>query len=366
MAPHSPAGDSNPSLAESQMTDPICTVVGCFTTSLRKARGKGLSLFDGLPQGEPALTLEGPPNPSYLVAAPHRGMVFSAHADTDIVGTYAVDPATGVLRLSSEARTGGANGVSLALHPSGRFLYVANYASGSISTMPIGGAGVEDATQVLELPGAPGPHREQQSTSHPHHSVFDPSGQFLIVPDKGLDRIFVLLPDDGDGTLSAHSGVATRAGVGPRHIAFHAQRPRAYVVGELDGSVTVLDWNRDAGILTPLCAVPSLPPSYFGPNTAAEIVVSPSGRSLFVSHRGADVIAHLSLERPDELPEIIEWLPSGGACPRFMTLTPDGRQLLVANEESDNLALFTLGSDRERLVQLRQVASPSPAAIAFL
>src|SRR5690606_31478013 len=109
---------------------------------------------------------------------------------------------------------------------------------------------------------------------------------FLIVPDKGLDRIFVLKAEEGSGKVSLVSETVMRAGAGPRHIVFHPTLPRAFVVNELDSTVASLRWDADAGMLTPLHVVSALPSSFFGHSTAAEIVMDPSGRFIYVSNRG--------------------------------------------------------------------------------
>ena len=106
------------------------------------------------------------------------------------------DPASGRLTLLNRAATGGSNGVHLAVDRSNRFLVVANYASGSMASLPINADGsLEPFTDLVELPGEHGPHPVQQTSSHPHHNPFDPAGRFFIVPDKGLDRVFVLRLD---------------------------------------------------------------------------------------------------------------------------------------------------------------------------
>jgi 6-phosphogluconolactonase (cycloisomerase 2 family) len=132
-------------------------------------------------------------------------------------------------------------------------------------------------TDLANLPGEPGPDRKQQASSHPHNAVFDPSGRFIAVPDKGLDRVFVFRLDAASGKLTPNDPpfVATRAGAGPRHIAFHPQMPLAYVINELGSNVTTYRFDAQRGSLEPIQILPSTPASYTGNNTGAEIVFRP-------------------------------------------------------------------------------------------
>ncbi|MCA1216945.1 lactonase family protein [Streptomyces sp. 8L] len=343
-------------------------VVGCFTTAERKARGTGIRVFhrDGAPW-RAAHRLDGIVNPSFLRADPERGVVYAAHGDDDVVSAYTVDPATGAIAPLGRARSAGRNGVAVALHPSKRFLFVADYADGSVSTLPVASDGSPaDATHCLALPGPAGPHRVEQTSSHPHDTVMDPAGRFLLVPDKGLDRVFVLRPEDSTGELTVVSQALLRPGSGPRHIAFHPVLPRAYVVTEIDSMVVSLAWDAAAGVLSPLHVVPALPDSFFGHSTAAEIVVDPSGRFLYLSHRGADLVARFSLDDSGDRPVLGGWVPSNGAEPRFMALSPDGTRLFVANEQSDSIVEFAIDAVTGELSATHTVATPSPSAVAFL
>src|ERR1700761_300841 len=343
-------------------------IVGSFTTKARKARGTGIRVFrhTDTARWEPAGQVNGVVNPSYLCANPGRNLLYSAHGDADFASGYAIDPASGDITRVGEANSGGHNGAAITMHPSGMFLFIANYSSGSIATLPINGDGSpSDASQQLDLPGPTGPHRDEQTMSHPHDVVMDPSRRFLIVPDKGLDRVFVLRPDDRSGELSVAGYAVLRPGSGPRHIAFHPTLPRAYVVNELDSSVASLAWDAAAGVLTPLHIAPALPDSFFGHSIAAEIVVDPSGRFVYASNRGADSVTRFSLDASGDHLTLQGWTPSGGKRPRYMTLSPGGL-LVVANEQEDNIVEFEINQETGDLTATNIVRTASPSSVAYL
>jgi len=124
---------------------------------------------------------------------------------------------------------------------------------------------------------------------HPHHCPFDPAGRTVVVPDKGLDRLFVLKLDTANGTLvpSDPPSVKVRSGAGPRHIAFN---PRCLTPASSMSSTR--PWPRSASRL-PAGSNRSrscrrFHPTFTADNTGAAIDVAPSGRHVYVSNRGHD------------------------------------------------------------------------------
>ncbi|MCJ2135440.1 lactonase family protein [Methylobacterium sp. J-026] len=341
--------------------------VGCFTTERRRARGQGIDVYrvgGGLEAWTHLGRVEGLVNPSFLVSDPGRGVLYTVQGDGAAASAFAVEP-DGGLRALGSAGTGGTNSVHQALEPGGRFLILANYASGSVALLPVGAAGaLAPASHILSLPGEPGPHRTEQACAHPHHVVLAPDGRHVIVPDKGLDRVFVLRLE-GE-RLAIASETAMRPGAGPRHIAFHPGRPLAFLVNELESSIATCRWDGRTGTLAPLHLAPTLPPDFFGASTAAAIVVTPDGRFVYASNRGQDGIARFRVDAEAGRLEPTGWTPSGGRDPRFMTLAPDGRHLLVANEQGDCLVEFAIEAGSGDLTRTGSRPSLSPCTIAFL
>ena len=342
--------------------------VGCFTTAQRKARGTGIDICRIDPVSGTWLLaghLGGLTNPSFLITDAAKRFLYSAHGDSDYASAFAIDPESGALTALGQAATGGRNGVHPALDPTGKFMVVANYGTGSVAVLPVQEDGaLGDFIQLLDLPGQLGPHRTEQTVAHPHHVVFDPSGRFVIVPDKGLDKVFVLRFQDG--TLTLHTEAVMRPGAGPRHMAFHPSLPVAFVVNELDSTVATCRWDAETGTLTPVHLASTLPPDFFGASTAAAIVVTPDGRRVYTSNRGQDGVAQFAFDADQARLEPIGWTPSEGRDPRFMTLDPSGRRLYVANEQGDTILGFDLAEGSGRPIR-RGVAfaSASPCTIVF-
>ena len=192
-------------------------------------------------------------------------MLYVAHGDGNAAAAYAVDPASGLLRPLGHRATGGGNGVRLGLDGSGRFLVCANYGTGTVAVLPIEsdgalGAGHATWSRSRARPARTGRSRPARTRTT---SPFDPRGRFFLVPDKGLDRVFVFRVDAAGGKLEPGTppSVVTRRGAGPRHAAFHPTGPYAYVLNELDSTLTTYRFDAETGALTPRQVVTTVPPS---------------------------------------------------------------------------------------------------------
>src|SRR5262249_11375482 len=267
--------------------------------------------------------------------------------------------------------------VHLSIDPTGRWIVTANYSAGSVGVVPIEKDGtLGSRSDLVNLPGEPGPDRKQQASSHPHDVVFDPSGRFVAVPDKGLDRVFVFRLDAAKGKLMPNDppSVATRAGDGPRHIAFHPQMPLAYVVNELSSSVTTYRFDAQRGSLQPVQILPSTPANYTGNNTGAEIAVAPSGGVVYASNRGHDSVGIFPVDRSAGTRTPVSWAPTNAKSPRFFGLDPSAKMLYAANadegfsaaQNTDTIVPFTVDQAKGTLTPTGQVIKTnSPCTIVF-
>ena len=361
-----------PALSAQSPRTALFAYVGGYTTALRSARGDGIHVYriDPATAGWSHVQHVGElVNPSFLVMAQDQRRLYSVHGDESYVTAFSVDRATGFLQLLNRAETGGRNGVHPAIDPSGRFLVVANYGAGNVGVLPIRpDGGVADAVQVVPLPGQPGPHRIEQISSHPHHVVFDPGGRSVLIPDKGLDRIFIFRFDASTGKLTpTEQGAAiARPGAGPRHLAFHPRLPVAWVVNEISSTVTTYFWDAERGSLRAVQILPTIPPEYTGENTGAEIAVSAAGRFVYCSNRGHDSIAAFAVDPTTGMLTVSGWTPSQGRIPRFIGFDPSHTLLCATNEQSDLIVTFRADAATGRLTP---AAAPlpyaSPATIAF-
>jgi 6-phosphogluconolactonase (cycloisomerase 2 family) len=345
---------------------------GCRTTKERGARGKGINVY----RVDPATgawthvqLVENLVNPSFLAFDREKQFLYAVHGDFSEISSFRINQENGTLSSINQQSTGGKNPVHLVADPTNRFMIVANYATSSLAVLPLReDGGLEPLVQLLQLPGNGGPNKVEQTGPHPHHVVYDPSGSFLVVPDKGVDRVFTLEFDPSKPLLKlAEPGfAAARPGAGPRHASHHPNLPFVYVNYELDSSLSVNRFDRATGAITPIQIVPSTPDSFVGANTSAEVEVHPTGRFVYVSNRGSDLIGAFSIDAASGRVTPAGWTSSAGRGPRFMAIDPSGTLLHAANELTDTIVTFRIDPGTGALSPAgRVIETGSPTCIAF-
>lgn len=327
----------------------VFAYVGCRTTRERNASGKGIGVYAVDPQSgawEQVESFEPLDNPSFLALNVAQDVLYAVHGDGVQVSSFAIDRSTARLSLLNRQPCQGRNPVHLALSRDGNALVVVNYATGSAVQLPIEANGVlGPAASVVDLSGAPGPHRIEQLSSHPHHiarfATRRYNTEWHIVPDKGLDTVFAV-KWRGIGGAPAVTAGRSREGAGPRHAAFHPVLPIVYVANELDSTLTAWGFEPLSGALEALHTISVLPCTRHEVSRAAGIAIHPDGRVLYVTNRGHDSIATVELDGTTGMPVKARWTDAQGKCPRFLCLSHDARMLYVANELSDSIVQYLI------------------------
>ncbi len=343
--------------------------VGGYTTPDRDGRGNGINVYrvDEVSGGWNHLQhLGGLENPSLFTLNRDASRLYCVHGGRNLVSAFAIDRRTGALTLLNQVDCQGNNPVDLAVDPTERFLVIANYGTGAVAVMPMGEGGrLQPVSQLVPLEGTPGPNRKEQASSHPHAVIFDPTGQFVVVPDKGLDRTFFFRLHNGRLTPTEQRFADAAPGAAPRHTTFHPTLPVLYVNNELDSTITTFDWTT--GRATERQVISTLGIGHAGPNTTAEIAASPCGRDLYVSNRGQNSIVQFAITPDSGLLTYAQTFPTGGAKPRFFTLGPRGKHLYVANQDSDEITVFHVDQRSGSLIPTGvRVCIGSPSAISFV
>ena len=138
------------------------------------------------------------------------------------------------------------------------------------------------------------------------------------------------------------------------------------MINELDSTITVYRFEPDARVLKPLQIVPTLPTSYTGNNSGAEVAVAASGRFVYGSNRGHDSIAIFAVDASTGLLTPVGWQPTQGRTPRFFALDPSGRFLYAANQGSNTVVLFRVDDTTGKLAATGEtIAVATPTTIAF-
>ncbi|MEU5847592.1 lactonase family protein [Saccharopolyspora shandongensis] len=302
-------------------------------------------------------------DPSFLAMAPDGATLFAvSELREGRVIAFAVRP-DGTLGEINSQPTLGAAPCHLSVHPSGKYLLTANYESGNLVVHPIAEGGVlREPCHVVQHSGS-GPNPQRQEGPHAHQVLPDPAGRHVLAVDLGTDSVHVYDFDVDSGHLSLKHEVPVRAGAGPRHLAFHPDGDRAYVLNELASSLTEFGYDPATGELEPGRTLSMLPPGYGQPNLAAEVVVTPDGRFVLGSNRGHDSIAVFRAASSDGEFRLVDIRPAGVAEPRHMALSPDGRVLFVAGQRSNDVQAFRIGENGDLTPLGEPVLTPTPVCV---
>ena len=351
------------------MPPPLYAYVGTRTTRERHARGEGISVYRVHPATgalDRVQRVGDLVNPSFLAMNRAGDRLYTVHGDGSEVSAFTVDRQTGALTFLNRLDTGGRNLVHLALGTKGGHLVVSSHLTGEVLVLAVEADGRLGAVTHREaMPGEPGPHRKEQPFAKPHFNPFDPSGRWVIVPDKGLDRVFSFRAGHGRLTPAAQPWLQVREGAGPRNLVFHPTQPWAYLVNELDSTVLLCDFDPETGALAGRQWLTTLPDDFTGNSRAATIEVDATGRHLYASNRGHDSIAVFDIDPVSGRLTFAQAVKTGGRTPRFFTLGPDGRWLYALNEDSDTIV--RLGVDAQgRLTPVGDpLACGSPVCMVF-
>lgn len=360
-------------LSGDESARPQIAYVGTFSSPLRDTlptqvdlppgNGRGIHIYEVnrstgalRPAGEYVLGT----SPSHLAVNANGTRLYSAN-ETDRVGedkqgtvsAFAIDATDGSLQLLNTVVSGGSGPTYVSLHPSGRFLLVANYFGGSVSVLPIQQDGrLGESTDIKIDAGQIGPTRATNAPpgsfafsghdrTHAHMIQSDPSGRFVVHVDLGLDSIFVWQFNPEKGTLSPgeHHAVTLPPGDGPRHFCFHPNGRWFYSIQEEGSTVVLFEYDAANGQLMERQTVSSLPPGYSGSNFCSEILVSADGEYVYAGNRLHDSIAVFAVGAEGNLTFVdCKW--TRGNYPRSFEFDPTGSFLYSCNQRADNIAVF--------------------------
>jgi 6-phosphogluconolactonase len=296
-------------------------------------------------------------NPTFLALSPDRRFLYAVNEITDYgnansgaLSGFRVEPKSGNLTFLNQQASGGAGPCHLAVAGDGKCVLVANYVSGSVAVLPIEEDGTlrPSSCQIQHHGSSVNPQR--QEGPHAHFITWDPTGQFVLACDLGLDKV-LFYQLDHRLVLSPHSPPAfqVKAGSGPRHIAFGKNGRFAYLLNEISSTLTVCSYDSSKGQLHEIETVSALPADFQGVNTSAEVQVGRTGRFVYASNRGHNSITVFAIDEATGRPRLVQDQSTQGRTPRHFTLDPTGRWLLAENQDSNNIVVFAVDTGTGRL-----------------
>jgi 6-phosphogluconolactonase len=352
-------------------------IIGTYTERLPHVDGQAEGILSCRYEAGtigPVRVLASTRNPSFLVISPDGRRLYTVNETVEFEGqpgggvtAFARDPRTGDLSLLNSRPSGGVEPAHLELDPSGRFLLVANYRSGSVAVFRLEADGsIGPMTDHVQHQGS-SVHPVRQSGPHAHMIMFDPRDGDVLVPDLGIDAILCYeLSDEGKLAERPERRISTAAGGGPRHLAFHPDGAHLLFVNELDNTLIAL--RREGDGFVPTDTASTLPEGFQGHSQAAAIRVSPSGRTVLVSNRGADsdTIALFRFDADQGSLSPAGFVPTQGREPREFIFSTDGRFVIVASQDSDALVVMEFDEEVAQLHYLSSTPVATPVCLRIV
>jgi 6-phosphogluconolactonase len=326
-------------------------------------------------------------NPSFLTISPNHRFLYAVSEDPLSVGppldhasyvsAFAIDPATGKLRLLNTVPTSGTSTCFISIDKTGKYVMMANFGSGSVSVVRVKDDGsLGELTAFIQDVG----HSVDpsiQSEPHTHSIIVSPDNRYAIVSDLGLDKVLIFRFDAETGKLSPPDPpfAMVYPGGGPRHFTFDPAGKFGYQLSEMNGIVDVFTWDPSRGTLTTIQRAHTVPHDFFGGNHSAEIEIHPNGKFLYESNRrtkseterAPDSIGVFSIDSGKGTLTPVEQSLTGGVMPRSFTIDPTGAYLLAANELSNNVVLFKIDSTTGKLSKTdTEIKVDTPVCLKFV
>ena len=300
------------------------------------------------------------PSPSFLALRPRADFLYAVNEvntfggkATGSVSAFAIDRASGTLTALNQESSAGAGPAHLVVDKAGRNVLVANYGGGSVAVLPIGADGkLKPASAFIQHSGS-SVDPQRQKEPHAHAVQLDPDNRFAYVADLGLDKLLIYRFDAAKGSLAANEPpfASVKPGAGARHVAIEAGGRFAYVINEMNCTVTAFSRDPKGGGLSELQTISTLPPGETVQRgySTAELALHPSGKFLYGSNRGHDSIVVYTVDEKSGRLTYVENQPTQGRTPRGFGIDPSGTYLLAANQQSDSVVVFRIDSKTGRL-----------------
>ncbi|MEL6276449.1 MAG: lactonase family protein, partial [Bacteroidota bacterium] len=339
--------------------------IGTYTRKEGHVDGKALGIYRAvMNQEDGSLNIEASTdsiiNPSFVL--PSRDGK-NLYAVSEIGKGEVVAYAKGDHQLTrlNTVPTGAPAPCHLAMDLTDRYLVTSNYMGGIVNVYRRGVDGQLNEVQRIILN-----QTEDEKESHAHSATFSPDNRFVLIADLGKDRIWQYQFDASSGKITPNEKayVEVADGAGPRHFTFHPQGTFAYVINELNSTVTAYEFDSLVGQLTEIQTLSTLPKDFDDNNSCADIHPHPNGKFLYGSNRGHNSIVVYAIMDDGKL-SIVEHISTGGDFPRNFALSPDGRFLYAANQNSDNIRQFLINENDGRLTFHADVAVKTPVCLAF-
>jgi 6-phosphogluconolactonase len=359
----------NPYYKEPQDSRHSIFLVGTYTRAEGHVQGRGAGIYrcildnetgeitgcDDFPAGD---------NPSYLAIHPNNKFVYTANEigsrsgeHEGRVGAFRLGQEDGSIYRLNDRLSGGKAPCHISVNREGTFVFVANYVKGAVAAYPIKEDGsLGEMSDIVELKGSG--HHPRQDSPHAHYIGQGKSG-LIYSTDLGTDSIHVFEFERGSFLESGFS-TKSHAGAGPRHLAFHGDLNLFYVLNEINATVEVFK-RTSAGGPYERKQVVHTTSDHSQEGGCAAIHIDDGSQFLYVTNRASynEIVVFRILL--NGMLQRVGGVSSYGTTPRDFAISPTGKHMVLANQDSDNLVSYAIDPETgipKKVAEYRSILSP--------
>jgi 6-phosphogluconolactonase len=330
---------------------------GIYSFTLNTSEGKITDI-------KAVATLE---NPTYLTLSNDKKFLYAVAKEGNSGGLAAFSiRENGDLTPINSQLSEGSSPCHVSVDSKNNYVFSANYHKGSVESHllnPEDGSVQPVVSSIKHEGSGPDPRQEKP---HTHYAGLTPDEKYLAVVELGIDALITYKISE-NGTLTKVNLLPLKAGSGPRHLTFHPNGKRAYLMTEFSSEVIVLAYHQENGKFIEEQYISTLPEEFKENNQGSAIHITKDGRFVYAGNRGHNSIAVFSVNEETGGLNFVEHTSTEGDWPRDFEIDPSGKYIVASNQESSNLVLFARDEDTGKLTLLQSdIKVPYPVCVKFL
>lgn len=301
-------------------------------------------------------------NPTYLAISSDNQFLYSVIKEGEAGGIAAFKIIDGELIMINKQVTDGAPPCHVSIDMTSSHVFSANYHKGTVESFLIEekDGSILPASSVIK-------HKSQEgdNSPHTHYASTTPDEKYIIAVDLGIDQ--VILYDVKNGLLTEKNSYSVPPGSGPRHLVFHPNGEYVYIMTEFSSEIIAFQYDSETASLTRYQNISTIPEDFQENNQGSAIHISSDGRYIYAGNRGHDSIAIFTVNPESGKLTFIEHTSTLGNWPRDFALDPTENFMVISNQNSNNLVLFSRDKLTGKLTLLQSdILVPEPVCVKFL
>jgi 6-phosphogluconolactonase (cycloisomerase 2 family) len=255
------------------------------------------------------------------------------------ISAFAIDPGSGGLTvLAGSPYTASPRSFAIVAHPSGKFLYVTGHGLWDLYEYTISVFTIDPATGALTR--AAGSSSGTGAPSGPHSAAVHPLGKFIYVADGG-NHVSAFTIDTATGALTVMAGSPFEVEYNTRSVAVDPSGKFAYVTMSLypdSNGISAFTIDPSSGALTEVAGSP-----FAALDDPMSITIDPSGKFAYVANNYSDNVSAFTIDAATGALAEVPGSPFATQDdPTSIAMYPTGKFVYVVNAGSHSISVFAI------------------------